>query len=694
MPDTTQHGHYRYMYLGELERESDLCGQCCNIDIERLGAAKGYLHQESIAALSVSAETCELCSLLDTSLMSCPGWSEQVRFLPSSYHLILKRLPQICPARAYETASHTSTAPKAIVYAFIVERGQPVVDLGSNAKDYPEDKSSLFYMELITDEGDPATNFGVPARRRIGENTRSDRSFETARLWLQNCLAQRAELSYRFSSDASNPSRLIEIRPPKDADGAHLRIVRGNTVNQPYSALSYSWGTSEASWRTVTTNIRDRSVGFSLDELPATLQDAIDITEKLGVRYIWIDSCCILQDDEADWLSESVTMGEIYGQALFCVSASSSTSSHDGCYNLRSASNLDEHSELFSITRVLSRGIRSSLYIPRFRYSQWNSLVWSGPLAERAWTYQEKVMSQRTLHYTAKQLFWQCRHGILSEDDIDTGTGPGGDEKLSQWREVIWQTGSHGLETLPAVEDERLGTGETIVRKLERLWYNDVVGNEYSRRRLSCRRDKLVALAGLAKAVQRRSGSRYVAGIWEASLLEGLAWISESPGYKSADYEAPSWSWASQDSRVYYTNFGGATVHLCKVEDIYVQTDGNGDFGRVLDGWLDIEGHIFDVIVEPDTSNTVYSRRSWSARFPHGEKCTATMDDVTFESSTTTALLLLHDEYQINFLLLAATGFSGVYERVGAALIWRRPGVSLEQLAALTASPRSAVRVI
>ncbi|KAK3110138.1 hypothetical protein LTR53_015879 [Teratosphaeriaceae sp. CCFEE 6253] len=460
-------------------------------------------------------------------------------------------------------------------------------------------------------------------------------------------------------------------------------------------ALSYSWGTSPATWRTLTTNIAPRSTGFSFNELPATLRDAIDITEKLGVRYIWIDSCCIVQDDEADWLRESVTMGEVYSQALFCISASSSTSSHDGCHNLTSASTLDDGSEVASITSTLSNGERSTLHIPYHRaQSQYHKQVTNGPLSSRAWTYREKVMSQRVLHFTSKQLFWQCRHGILSEDNADAGTADlGSDATMSQWREVVWQNGDQALDTLSVFQDERLGAGETTVCKLERLWYNDVVGEQYSRRELSHRKDKLVALAGLAKAVQRRTGSRYVAGLWEPSFLNGLAWTSHQQGHKPTQYEAPSWSWASQDSKIYYTNFGGATVPLCKVKGVYVRTDNDGDFGRVRDGWVDLEGHVFDVRITEDTKSA--GRQSGpSAHFPHGERCAATMDNEAFCADSATALPLLHDEYQVNFLLLRATDSEVAYKRVGTGMAWRLEGTAWEHVEFLTSSPRSAIRVI
>ena len=39
--------------------------------------------------------------------------------------------------------------------------------------------------------------------------------------------------------------------------------------------------------------------------LSKTFQDAITTTQELGIRYLWIDSICILQDDKEDWEVQS-----------------------------------------------------------------------------------------------------------------------------------------------------------------------------------------------------------------------------------------------------------------------------------------------------------------------------------------------------------------------------------------------------
>jgi hypothetical protein len=52
-----------------------------------------------------------------------------------------------------------------------------------------------------------------------------------------------------------------------------------------------------------------------------TFQDAIDITSKLDIQYIWIDSICIIHGQAMEWEAECPKMGVVYGNA-YCTSSS------------------------------------------------------------------------------------------------------------------------------------------------------------------------------------------------------------------------------------------------------------------------------------------------------------------------------------------------------------------------------------
>lgn len=47
-------------------------------------------------------------------------------------------------------------------------------------------------------------------------------------------------------------------------------------------------------------------------DLCRTFQDAIVVARELRIRYLWIDSLCIVEDDKDDWKKESAIMGDVY----------------------------------------------------------------------------------------------------------------------------------------------------------------------------------------------------------------------------------------------------------------------------------------------------------------------------------------------------------------------------------------------
>lgn len=71
-----------------------------------------------------------------------------------------------------------------------------------------------------------------------------------------------------------------------------------------------------------------------IELLPQSNQDAIQITRSLGIRYLWIDALCILQDldDPSDWLKESARMGDVYKFAYVTISASRASTGGEGCF--------------------------------------------------------------------------------------------------------------------------------------------------------------------------------------------------------------------------------------------------------------------------------------------------------------------------------------------------------------------------
>jgi hypothetical protein len=97
-------------------------------------------------------------------------------------------------------------------------------------------------------------------------------------------------------------------------------------------ALSYCWG-GEQPFTTTSKTAQDHTTGIQFSLLPQTLKDAMVVTYKLGLRYIWIDSLCILQDDPEDLNREIANMEKTFQGALFTISAANAATVHSGFLN-------------------------------------------------------------------------------------------------------------------------------------------------------------------------------------------------------------------------------------------------------------------------------------------------------------------------------------------------------------------------
>ncbi|KAK0616722.1 heterokaryon incompatibility protein-domain-containing protein, partial [Immersiella caudata] len=101
-----------------------------------------------------------------------------------------------------------------------------------------------------------------------------------------------------------------------------------------YGTLSHCWGTTQM-LRTTSATLPGRYAGIPWTKLPLTFRRAVDTTRRLGFRYLWIDSLCIVQDSVDDWNGESSRVSNIYRDAVVCISALDAKGSSEGLYRPR-----------------------------------------------------------------------------------------------------------------------------------------------------------------------------------------------------------------------------------------------------------------------------------------------------------------------------------------------------------------------
>lgn len=127
------------------------------------------------------------------------------------------------------------------------------------------------------------------------------------------------------------PSRLIDVGKPTpdtdtDTNSKPVHIIDSTSLpstpsNPPlYIALSYRWGEGNT-LKTTKSTLVERKTSIPLATIPKTILDAITVTRRLGIRYLWVDSLCIIQDDVDDWTKEAARMGDVYMNAVCTIAA-------------------------------------------------------------------------------------------------------------------------------------------------------------------------------------------------------------------------------------------------------------------------------------------------------------------------------------------------------------------------------------
>jgi len=333
-----------------------------------------------------------------------------------------------------------------------------------------------------------------------------------------------------------------------------------------YAILSYCWGPTLDNLKTTLATLESFEKTIPYAKLPKTVQDAVVITRKLGLQYLWVDALCIIQDSHSDWEVEASKMGGYYENAFVTIAATSSERAAEGL--LKDRVGVLPAKPIFFHEKD---GKRVKIMTQQRKRVLWPTPLHDlGPLSSRAWTYQEHALSRRMLHFLESELLFECQEKLISEDG-----NPIGDNQTS----LI----SHFRRTL--------GTSP------QQLWRFSTTA--YSQRNLSFVADKLPALSGVASRLQQATGFHYLAGLWKETLLEDLLWTSW--GWEEYDkpplvLEAPSWSWASIHGGVAFQAETTEVLHIYpRILSVTCQSPPGNPFGKCGHGRIEITGPVLEM---------------------------------------------------------------------------------------------------
>jgi hypothetical protein len=83
------------------------------------------------------------------------------------------------------------------------------------------------------------------------------------------------------------PSRLIQLNDENRLRVVHTSAIEGCELK--FAALSYVWGANQ-SFILLSSTEDLLTTGFEAEQLPKTIQDAVIVTSRIGLQYIWVDA--------------------------------------------------------------------------------------------------------------------------------------------------------------------------------------------------------------------------------------------------------------------------------------------------------------------------------------------------------------------------------------------------------------------
>ncbi|WZH45923.1 HET domain-containing protein [Fusarium acuminatum] len=385
------------------------------------------------------------------------------------------------------------------------------------------------------------------------------------------------------------PKRLLDVGHFNEPV-LHL-FATSDDAQKSYAIASYAWGSGPQAKaiqqaQTTKSNIGSRmSYGLQLSSLPRTIRDLVEVTRRIGHRYLWLDAFCIVQDDPVETKHLFGIMVDFYKRADILISAASASHSDEGFLHPRSID--QSFGSIFKLHYKWNLSGHEGQGSLLFSENNLDCALDNNPLDMRIWPFQEHLVSSRVIIFGSRQIRWKCKE----YDDLVDG-GAYSYNNLEYQLEVAFSPSSYPTED--------------CVEKNWRVqaWLELI--EDYSRRQYTQPKDRLPAfhetISRLAPLMGWRT-SDCVGGIWKSDASRQLLWRKEKPlGLGGLELSrcreyGPSWSWATLPEAVIYDTGAWLRNLGDTVKIIFPEKDTENPTCLVIEGHIQeayCEGQYFD----------------------------------------------------------------------------------------------------
>ncbi|EXJ81644.1 hypothetical protein A1O1_07709 [Capronia coronata CBS 617.96] len=372
--------------------------------------------------------------------------------------------------------------------------------------------------------------------------------------------------------------------------------------------LSHRWGAETFKLQQSTQGNMLR--GLPVSVLPGTYQDAVRVARRFNVRYLWIDSICIFQDERLDIQNEASMMAEVFGNATCNISALSGR--HDSLFCTRVPDVVNSDCVLLEAQAC---NLRQSYLLNDLQL--WRGELLHMPLTTRGWVLQEELLAPRTIYFGNRQVLWDCagfracetypvmqqKRPLHVPPEFNDKTNFLHDEEIGPIASVL-RVAKASVQTPYSESDvhERQ-------QMLFDVWTRLVA--HYSLRELTFPTDKLLAIAGVSKLFGTVMQDQSVAGLWRRHLMDSLLWYvrANTSTSRPLEYRAPSWSWASNDGYVLHAEPFSMPWTVARALNAECETEGGGEYGVVVSARLRLQAALLCMSIDHDGNWTASNGR-------------------------------------------------------------------------------------
>ncbi|KAH9218198.1 heterokaryon incompatibility protein-domain-containing protein [Leptodontidium sp. 2 PMI_412] len=280
-------------------------------------------------------------------------------------------------------------------------------------------------------------------------------------------------------------------------DVEKMCLVQAKSVQ--YITLSYVWG-GKPIFKTTRENFQSLQIPGALDSVSRLTQDVASVVKGLGVKYLWIDALCIIQDDEEHKRVQINRMADIYGNS---------------CLTIVALTGSDSDSPLPGISTPRPQRISVVHGMPfSFHLSGLTQTAHDQRYETRGWTFQERLISRRCLYFCDRQVYLECRKICTSDHEQQF-------PEQDRGRYSVPLNPLHALHlsdkigSVGGVEKFSLGALETFIS----------VVCQYTARTLSFPSDIENAFLGIQAFMRRKLGWRFIAGLPVGVFDWALLWV-------------------------------------------------------------------------------------------------------------------------------------------------------------------------